>query len=300
MRTYFDCVQCFVRQALDAARLLSTDEKIHEQVLRRVLSLSSKMDFYKSPPEKGQRIHRLIREFLRDDDPYRQIKDRSNRLAMKLYPELKMKIEQSSDPLETAMRFAIAGNIIDLGVNSQLDESIIYKTIEDSMKNALFPNTINDFRDAVNLATDILYLGDNAGEIVFDRLLIEQLPYEKVTFVVRGSPVINDATLVDARFAGITDIVEVIDNGSDAPGTILEDCSPAFCARFEKADLIIAKGQGNYESLSDIKKNILFVLIAKCPVIARDIGCDVGSLVFKTSFLEVTAKINNKRYAEIT
>jgi len=300
MRTYFDCAQCFVRQALDAARLLSTDKKIHEQVLRKVLSATSEMDFYKSPPAMGQRIHRLIRELLGDDDPYRQIKDRSNRLAMKLYPELKKSIEQSSDLLETAVRFAIAGNIIDLGVNSQLDESIIYKTIEDSMKNALFPNNINDFRNAVDLATDILYLGDNAGEIVFDRLLIEQLPYEKVTFVVRGSPVINDATLVDARFAGITDIVEVIDNGSDAPGTILEDCSPAFCARFEKADLIIAKGQGNYESLSDIKKNILFVLIAKCPVISRDIGCDVGSLVLKTSFLEVTEKINNKRYAEIT
>ena len=300
MRTYFDCAQCFVRQALDAARLLTDDEAIHEKVLRKVLSESSEMDFYKSPPVMGQRIHRLIRELLGNDDPYRQIKDRSNRLAMKLYPELKKKIEQSSDLLETAVRFAIAGNIIDLGVNSQLDESIIYKTIEDSMKSALFPNTINDFRNAVDQATDILYLGDNAGEIVFDRLLIEQLPYEKVTFVVRGSPVINDATLVDARFAGITDIVEVIDNGSDAPGTILEDCSPAFCARFEKADLIIAKGQGNYESLSDIKKNILFVLIAKCPVIARDIGCDVGNMVLKTSFPEITAKMNNKRYAETT
>ena len=300
MRTYFDCAQCFVRQALDAARLLTDDEAIHEQVLRKILSESSEMDFYKSPPVMGQRIHRLIRELLGNDDPYRQIKDRSNRLAMKLYPELKKNIEQSSDLLETAVRFAIAGNIIDLGVNSQLDESIIYKTLEDSVKNDLFPNTINDFRNAVDLATDILYLGDNTGEIVFDRLLIEQLPYEKITFVVRGSPVINDATLVDAQLTGMTDIVEVIDNGSDAPGTILGDCSPAFRARFEKADLIIAKGQGNYESLSDIKKNILFVLMAKCQVIARDIGCDVGSLVLKTSFLEVTAKINNKRYAEIT
>jgi len=300
MRTYFDCVQCFVRQALDAARLLSTDEKIHEKVLRKVLSESSEMDFYKSPPEKGQRIHRLIREFLGNDDPYRKIKDSSNRLAMKLYPELKKKIEQSSDPLETAVRFAIAGNIIDLGVNSQLDESIIYKTLEDSVKNALFPNTIDDFRNAVDQAADILYLGDNGGEIVFDRLLIEQLPYEKVTFVVRGSPVINDVTLIDAQFTGMTDIVEVIDNGSDAPGTILEDCSPAFRARFEKADLIIAKGQGNYESLSDIKKNILFVLMAKCPVIARDIGCDVGSLVLKTNFPKITAKTDNKRCAETT
>ncbi len=300
MRTYFDCVQCFVRQALDAARLLSDDEKIHEQVLRKVLIESSGMDFCKSPPVMGQRIHRLIRELLGNNDPYRQIKDHSNRLAMKLYPVLKMKIEQSSDPLEKALRFAISGNIIDLGVNSQLDESIIYKTLENSEKNTLLPNTIDDFRNAVDQAADILYLGDNAGEIVFDSLLIEQLPCENVTFVVRGSPVINDATLVDAQFAGITDIVEVIDNGSDAPGTILEYCSPAFRARFEKADLIIAKGQGNYESLSDIKKNILFVLMAKCPVIARDIGYDAGNLILKTSFPEITARLNNKRYTETT
>jgi damage-control phosphatase, subfamily I len=281
MKTYYDCIECFARQALDAARLLSADENIHEQVLRKVLSESSEMDFYKSPPAMGQRIHRLIRELLGDDDPYRQIKDRSNLLAMKLYPELKKNIEQSSDPLKTALRFAIAGNIIDLGVNSKLDESVIYKTLEDSAKNDLFPDTIDDFRNAIDHATDILYLGDNAGEIVFDRLLIKQLPYEKVTFVVRGSPVINDATLVDAQLTGMTDIVEVIDNGSDAPGTILEDCSEAFRHRFKKADLIIAKGQGNYESLSYVEKNIIFALLAKCQMIARDIGCDVGSFVLK-------------------
>ena len=298
MRTYFDCVQCFVRQALEVARLFSNDEKIHEQILRKVLIESSEMDFCKSPPVMGQRIHRLIRELLEYDDPYRQIKDRSNRLAMELYPKFEMKIKQSPDSLETAVRFAIAGNIIDLGVKSQLDESIIYKTLEDSVKNSLFPNTIDDFRNAVDQAADILYLGDNAGEIVFDRLLIEQLPYEKITFVVRGSPVINDATIVDAQLTGMTDIVEVIDNGADAPGTILEDCSPAFRKRFEKADLIIAKGQGNYESLSDMKKNILFVLMAKCPVIARDIGCDVGSMILKTGFPEISAQENNRIQAE--
>ena len=246
------------------------------------------MDLYKSPPVIGQQIHRLIRKLLGDDDPYRKIKDSSNRLAIKLYPGLEMSIKQSSDPLESAVRFAIAGNIIDFGVNSQLDDFVLHEAIEGSMKKPLLPNTVDDFRNAVDHAADILYLGDNTGEIVFDRLLIEQLPYEKVTFVVRGSPVINDATLIDAQFAGMTDIVNVIDNGSDAPATILEDCSPAFRARFNKADLIIAKGQGNYESLSEINKNILFMLMAKCPVIARDIGCDVGSLVLKAGFPEIT------------
>ena len=131
----------------------------------------------------------------------------------------------------------------------------------------------------VRSVDNILYLGDNCGEIVFDRLLIEQLPLHKVTFAVRGSSVINDATLADAEATGMTDLVKVIDNGSDAPGTIIENCSDAFRQRFDRADLVISKGQGNYEALSDVDKDIFFLLKAKCPLIAQYIGCDLGSPV---------------------
>ncbi|MBA7570902.1 hypothetical protein ES708_12658 [subsurface metagenome] len=286
MRTYVDCIQCFVRQTLDAARFLGADETTQEQILRKVLNELKDMDFCISPPVMGQRIHRIIRDYLSDDDPYRQVKEHSNNLALELYSALKMKIERSSDPMETALRYAISGNIIDFGVKSGIDDSVIIKACENSLSGSLFPDTIDDFRKAVDQAADILYLGDNAGEIVFDRLLIEQLPYEKVTFVVRGSPVINDVTFIDAQVTGMTDLVKVIDNGSDAPGTIVEDCSPGFRKRFEKADLIIAKGQGNYETLSDSNKNILFVLLVKCPVIAHDIGTEIGSMILKSHFPE--------------
>jgi uncharacterized protein with ATP-grasp and redox domains len=114
-------------------------------------------------------------------------------------------------------------------------------------------------------------------------LLIEQIPIEKVTVVVKGSPVINDATMEDAVVAGLPQIVEVIDNGSDAPGTILESCSQDFRRQFDKADLVIAKGQGNYETLSDVDKNIFFILKAKCPVIARDLGCGIGEMILRRS-----------------
>ena len=127
------------------------------------------------------------------------------------------------------------------------------------------------------------FLKDNAGEIVFDRLLIERLPPGKVTVAVRGFPVINDATLADAEGAGIHEVAEVIENGSDAPGTILDDCSESFRDRFDKADLVIAKGQGNYETLSEVDKDIYFLLKAKCPVIARDIGCQEGAMILKRS-----------------
>ena len=125
----------------------------------------------------------------------------------------------------------------------------------------------------------ILYLCDNAGEILFDKLLIEQLPYGKVTVSVRGFPVINDATMIDAEAAGLTALVEVIDNGSDAPGTLLEDCRRDFQERFKQADLVIAKGQGNYESLSEVRKEIFFLLNVKCQVIARKLGYHIGDLV---------------------
>jgi len=234
MRTYFDCIPCFVRQALDSARLITDDEQIHEQVLRGVLRLASKMDLRQSPPAMAQKIHRMIRKLTGVEDPYLQTKDRFNQLALKMYPELREQVRASTDPLETAVRLAIAGNIIDLGVKTSIKEPDIEEIINNSLTADFDDKALEDFRNATKQAEKILYLADNAGELVFDRLLIEQLPCEKVTVVVKGRPVINDATMEDAELAGLTDIVTVIDNGSDAPGTILESCSEAFRRRFMK------------------------------------------------------------------
>ena len=283
MRTYFDCIPCLVRQTLDSLRLITEDEQIHERVMRQALDLLCKMDLSQSPPAMAQRIHRLIRKLTGVKDPYLQIKNRFNKLALQMYPDLRKQVETSTDPFETAIRLAIAGNIIDFGVNSDLAESQVEKAIAQSLTTSLDLEALNEFRGALVQAKDILYIGDNAGEIVFDRLLIEQLPCENITFVVKADPVINDATVEDAEIVGLTDIVSVIDNGSDAPGTILENCSKQFCRRFNEADLVIAKGQGNYETLSDMDKNIFFILKAKCPVIARDLGCEVGEMILRKS-----------------
>ena len=281
MRIFLDCIPCFVRQALDSARLATDDEQIHEKVVREVLRLAADLDMSQSPPAIGQKIHRLIRSLVGSDDPYYRVKKQFNSLALKLYPDLRKQIIDSNDQLETAIRLAIAGNIIDFGVKSSLSELEVKKTISGSLSGYLNPEQVQDFKNAVMEAEEIFYLADNAGEIVFDRLLIEQLPCEKVTVVVKGRSVINDATMEDANVAGLTRIVEVIDNGSDAPGTILESCSQDFRRRFKKADLVIAKGQGSYETLSDVDKNIFFVLKAKCPVIARDLRCEVGEMILR-------------------
>jgi len=283
MHIFLDCIPCFVRQALDAARLATNDKQIHEQVLRKVLALAKDLDMSQSPPLMGQKIHRLIRELVGTEDPYRDVKRQFNNTALKLYPKMRSYVSESKNVLDTAIRLAIAGNIIDFGVNSGLQESELEKTISECLSTEFLDIQLEPFKRALHEAENILYISDNAGEIIFDRLLIEQLPVEKVTVVVKGSPVINDATMEDAVIAGLPRMVEVIDNGSDGPGTILETCSQVFVNHFKKADLVIAKGQGNYETLSDMDKNIFFVLKAKCPVIARDLGCEVGEMIFRKS-----------------
>lgn len=281
MRIYLDCIPCFIRQSLDAARHATADEHVHEQVVREVLALARNLDMSQSPPVIGQKIHRLIRQLVEVEDPYHGAKQRFNDVALKLYSKMRHFIIESEDPLETAVRLAIAGNIIDFGVKSDLSETELTETINQCLSGDLSGIQLEAFRSAVDEAENVLYLADNAGEIVFDRLLIEQLPIEKITVAVKGSPVINDATMEDAIHAGLPQIMNVIDNGSDAPGTILQNCSRSFRDHFNKADLVIAKGQGNYETLSDANKNIYFILKAKCPVISANIGCGVGEMILQ-------------------
>jgi len=288
MKTYFDCIPCFVRQSLDSVRMVTSDEEIHEHLLREVLQALGKMDLRQSPPVMAQQIHRIIRALTGRSDPYHDMKDQSNRLAMNLYPELKKRVERSADPLETAVRLAIAGNVIDMGINSHLTDEQVHEAIAHALE-APFDADLEVFRRSISDAENILYLADNAGEIVFDKLLIEQLPLEKITVAVKGSPILNDATMDDAESTGLCELVKVIDNGSDAPGTILDDCNKTFRQHFDQADVIISKGQGNYETLSDVKKNIFFILKAKCFVIAKNLGCEVGSLILQKSGLPASA-----------
>jgi len=281
MRVYLDCFPCFLRQTLDAVRFVTKDEKIQEKVVRQVLELVSSTDACQTPPAIGQQIHRTIRRMTGNADPYRQRKHDSNVLAMKLYPQLKERIRDSSHPLEMAVRLAIAGNVMDFGVYSSLDDADVMKAVDSALVDGWDAGCLEEFTQAVSEAREILYLGDNAGEIVFDRLLIEKLPHEKVTFAVKGSPVLNDVTREDAEMAGLTCLVEVIENGSDAPGTILEDCSAQFRQRFDQSDLVLAKGQGNYETLSGVDKKVFFLLKVKCPVIAAHLGGEVGQMILR-------------------
>jgi damage-control phosphatase, subfamily I len=264
--------------------MVSTDIAVHEQIIRDVLHWTGAMDLNQTPPAMAQRIHRQLREITGKNDPYRQVKDRLNSLALELIPVLRAKIESADDPLMMATRLAIVGNVMDMGVNGNLTETDVRHAMNLALTEPFF-GELDRFRQAITEAQSILYLADNAGEIAFDRLLVEQLSLKRITVVVRGAPVINDATLIDAQAVGLDKIVEVIDNGSDAPGTILSDCRPEFRHRFAEADLIIAKGQGNFESLSNESRNLFFLFKVKCSVIANHIKQPIGTQVLTQSAL---------------
>ncbi|MDD3148160.1 MAG: ARMT1-like domain-containing protein [Candidatus Riflebacteria bacterium] len=282
MKMSLDCIPCFIRQALDAARMTSDNPAVHEKILSEVLQWACNVDLKQPAPMIGQRIHQRLRQIVGRDDPYRNAKDHQNNMAMAMLPELQARIDAASDPLDMALRIAIAGNVIDLGVPGTVTDFKIRETLENCLTEPLIGKP-EEFKAAVAKARKILYLTDNAGEIAFDRLLIARLRPERVTVAVRGGPAINDATIPDAIAVGMPELVKVTDNGSDAPGTVLSDCSQSFRQLFKEADMIIAKGQGNFETLSDEPGNIFFLFKAKCKVIADHAEVKLGSHVV-TSF----------------
>ena len=282
MRTYLDCLPCFVRQALDVTRLIGADEELGEHILRDVLQTASRMDYSQPPPVMGKYIHRLVRDAAEAPDPYASLKQSFNRMAMLVYPDLADRVRQAKNPLEAAVRLAITGNLIDFGTASGVSEEQVQREVDQALDNP-FEGDVASLERAVAQADSILYLFDNAGEIAFDCLLLELLPLERVVGVVKPSPIINDATLEDARACGITDMIPVVDTGSDAPGAVLADCGEEFLRHYRRADLILAKGQGNYEALSHTEKDAFFLLKAKCSVVASDLGCPVGTMMLTRS-----------------
>ncbi len=276
MNTCLECLPCIFRQTLDAVRRVSEDLAFHEQVVREVAGWVQTADLNQPPPVLAQRIHRLLRERTGVVDPYAGAKARDNALALSLLPELRERLARAADPLFLAVRLAIAGNLIDLGPKHELSAEEILRAIRQA-ESEPFSGEIESLRKASASARQILYLADNAGEIVLDRLLVERLEPSRVTVAVRGVPVINDATLSDAQAAGLSEVAEVISNGSDAPGTVLSDCNAAFRERFAQADLVISKGQGNFETLSAAPRDICFLFKVKCPVVAAKAGLPLGT-----------------------
>ncbi len=275
MRAFLDCYPCFFIQTLRTARMVTSDEKTILQILHEVSTTLPQIPFNVTPPEIGREVYRIISRRTGVEDPYKEVKDRCIREALSLYPELKRLVESSEDRLMTAIRLAIAGNVIDFGTDSSFD---LEQELETVFSQDFAVDNSQEFREALKQARNVLYLADNAGETVFDRLLIEEMD-KPVIYVVREKPIINDATREDALLSGLDKVSEITSSGCDTPGTILKFCSDEFLETYRSANLIISKGQGNYEALSDEKRPLFFLLKAKCQVVARDLGVKNGSII---------------------
>ena len=284
MNTALECVPCLVRQTLESAQLVSDDAAFHETIVRKTLKLLADLPYAQSPPEIAADVHAEIRRLIGNDDPYKRQKDQFNALALTYRDALRREILAAADPLERAVHVAIAGNVIDFGISAHVSENDLHGAIEQIAAQPL-SGDYDALRRRLTDARRILYLADNTGEIVFDRLLIEQLGPDRVTVVVRGGPIINDATMDDAVVAGLPDIVRVISSGFAAPGTVVERSSVELRTELDTADVIIAKGQGNFESLEDRRDlPLAFLFRVKCPVVQRLSGYPMGSHVVLPRF----------------
>ena len=277
MKTYIECIGCLVKQSVEIAKAHIPQDK-QDTFIRSILKRISEIDYSNPPPVMATEMYSLVRDLTGIFDPYAEIKNYYNEKALKLYPEYTRLIASSDDPFETALRIAVAGNIIDFGMGTR-DSIQIRETVDRALGARFAINHIDKLKEKLSGAPLVLYLADNAGEIVFDRLFIEQLGPDRVVCAVRHAPIINDATLNDADQAGLCDVCKVISSGSPAPGTPLAMCSDEFRELFAAAPVIIAKGQGNFETLNREDRDIFFLFMAKCPVISREAGVPVGSFI---------------------
>jgi len=280
MKVYLDCIPCFLRQALEAARWATDDERCQRAVLDTVAQLIPSLPLNATPIDMGREIHRAVRQVTGTDDPYREVKKQVNDRALELHLECQKRVEASADPLFTALKVAAAGNVIDFATNSIFDLNLsIEECLKDGVRMADYPTLKKRLEDVA----EVLYLGDNAGEIVFDKLVVEQLVKlgKRVTYVVRGGPILNDVTVDDASYVSMDEIAQIVSSGSDGPGTALKWCTREFLDRFGQAKLLISKGQGNFEGLSDVTSPIFFLLKVKCPVVAQELGEKLGEIVLR-------------------
>ncbi len=270
------CLECF---ETTYARLGEKFNCSHNQM--SLFNARSKAIFIKykenSSPEIQRKLNGLFCQLMNNSDPFLEEKIRSNHIALELYKTWKPKVLQTENPFDLALRLSVAGNVMDYGVNRPFD---IAQTIAQVLAAEFAVDDSVSLKEAIKKANHILYLGDNAGEIVFDKLFIETMMHPNITYVVRGLPILNDATLTDALTVGMDHVADVISNGYDAPSTVLNKCSKTFLEEYQKADLIISKGQGNFEGLmNEHDSRIFFLLMAKCDVIAEVLQVEKGSFI---------------------
>ncbi len=272
MKTELECILCFGKSALFLTKRYGMPHDDNVKLYQSVLREIAKADFNEPPPVIARKVYQLISEKTGEKDPFKQEKDLSTEHAKRLLKPLRAKLKAFDDPLEGLVRLAMAGNIIDFGVDSTFDLNTALDRITETFSEKIDLEALEVLREALEKAKNVLYITDNCGEAVFDSLLLGHYR-AKMTVAVRGGPILNDVTRREAEDSGLAAASKrLIDTGDNTPGVDLCRASAEFLEAYHSADLIISKGQGNYETLCDTKRPTVFLLRAKCPVVMNKLG----------------------------
>ena len=277
MKIPLDCIPCQIRHFMNSARMFTDDETVISNVLDHTLEVTSRHKSYDNIFKMYIDANKIIEKIGFGKDPYKDFKDQINKICLGAEKEFKQIINEHSEPFEAALRLAIAGNSIDVMQGSHLISEKIIKDIQKTaFENKIDKLVIKKFYDEILQAEKILFIGDNCGEIVLDRIFLEYLrdnvlheKINKITYAVRGGPALNDSTIEDAGKVGLDKVVKVITTGAALPSAYLPYSSEEFKKTYFASDMIISKGQGNFEGLFDRKENIYFLLKVKCPTFER-------------------------------
>jgi hypothetical protein len=286
MKFSYECICCHIQQILKVAKIVKMDESTKEIVVRETMKYLSEIDYNKTNPEMMSMTWRIILKHTQNQDPYHLVKQDYNQMMLTLYDDLFIRISQDEQAFEKALHLAIEGNVIDYGANLYFSKDDLVERMINACETSLALDEGEKLYTVLKKSEKLMYIGDNCGEIVFDKLFIEVIkgifPNLNIIFSVRGSVVLNDITYDDAKQIGLDQIVEIIDDGNDFPGLVIEAADGNFRRVYDEADIVIAKGQGNYEGLSQEKnKQIFFLLMAKCEMIAKDLGVQVMDKICK-------------------
>lgn len=280
MKLLLDCVPCLLRQALESSRMVTDDVGKQNEIVKEALGFLLEYETYRNSPDLARKIHQIIKIKTGIEDPYYEIKKNDLEASKGLYSFLKQFLNKKENSLYWALKIAVTGNNIDAAIYKNID---LKKCIQDEIEKNFAICDLELFELKLQTANNILIIGDNTGETIFDKVLIESLPDIPTTYAVRSEPIINDVTEKDAYASGLGEVARVMSTGCNAPGAILEDCSDEFIDIYNKADIIISKGQGNFEALSEEKGNLFFLLKAKCPMISQKLGVDLNEYVLKNN-----------------
>lgn len=276
MRVEPECATCAMRQVVSVARLVTADEDKIFEILKKAAAIMSEADWKRPPPLMGEEIYGMVADFTGVADLFRELKVRENRMVQEMLPEVRKMVEEADDSFLAAVKVSIAGNTLDPGAQESYDvvESVARAMREEGEMRA-FSSLVSD----IERAGRVLFLADNCGEIVLDTVLIEEIKERfgcEVILAVKESPILNDVTLEDARDLGLDRICELISTGLKMPGTHLPRANPEFRRIFEEADVVISKGQGNWETLEECERRVYFLFQAKCETVARRNDCRQG------------------------